>query len=107
MQNNNNNLLFNYNPQVGNKIYSTSLLSHQQRNISKYLNKYNTNELMKKNEKNEKSKKTKFCRVSSATSLFNKNHQYLLNQIKSISKQNNNKGNKNPKQLYNIYSHKS
>ena len=107
LQNNNNNLLFNYNPQVGNKIYSTSLLSPQQRNISKYLNKYNTNELMKKNEKNEKSKKTKFCRVSSATSLFNKNHQYLLNQIKSISKQNNNKGNKNPKQLYNIYSHKS
>jgi len=106
LQNNNNNIIFNYNPQIVNRIYSSSFLSPQQRNIKQYLNKYHTNnEILKKSERH---KKNKFSRVSSASSLFNKNYQYLLNQIKSITKTNiNNKGNKNSKQIYNIYSRKN
>ncbi len=84
-------------------------MSPQQRNIKQYLNKYHTNnEVFKKSEKIGKNKKNKFSRVSSASSLFNKNYQYLLNQIKSMTKTNiNNKGNKNTKHIYYIYSHKN
>jgi hypothetical protein len=82
---------------------SSSLLSPQQRNTKKYSNNYKSNDSSKKFDKN---KKGKFCRVSSTSSLFNRNYNhYLLNHIKSISISNN-KGNKKPKQFYSIYNHK-
>ena len=101
--NSNNNIMLNYNPGKINSMRSTSLLSPSQRNNKKYLSNYNTNDSSKKI---DKIKKGKFCRVSSTSSLFNRNYnQYLFNHIKSISISNN-KGIKKPKQFYSIYNHK-
>ena len=95
--------MINYNPSKINSMRSTSLLSPTQRNNKKYLSNYNTNDSSKKN---DRVKKGKFCRVSSTSSLFNRNYnQYLFNLIKSISISNN-KGTKKPKQFYSIYNHK-